>query len=221
VRISRIRLSCKHSPAPRTAAVTGTPRSQKEKSRQAERPPSYRRGTCVQAEFLSSYQSKLAFRPLRSTIVTRFIATMSLSDSRSKPPHGYVFPHVVGGSPTARPGLPGSLTDLSTRAVPYHPGKPDDCSRPLLHRRLQASSSLADWPLPLCVTRPNQVRLRYGSRVRFSGLHRADRSTAVPESLSAERVIRRVNSFQFTRSARLGLAHQRTQRKTKRNRCGG
>ena len=195
----------------------GTPRSQREKSRQAKRPPSVRRGTCVQAEFLSSYQSKLAFRPLRSTVVTRFRATTGLSDSRAESTGGYVFPLAVDGLPTTRPGLPGSLTDLSTCAVPYHPGKPDDCSLPLLHRRLQASSSLADWPLPLCVTRPKQVRLRYGSRVRFPGLHRADCSTTVPESLSAERVIRRVNSFQFTRSARLGLAHQRTpraQRKT-------
>jgi len=107
------------------------------------------------------------------------------------------------------------LTDLSTRAVPFHPGKPDDCSLPLLHRRLQASISLADWPLPLCVTRPKQVRLRYGSRVRFPGLRRADRSTTTPRSLSAERVIRRLNSFQFTRSARLGLAHQRSQRRRK------
>ena len=194
----------------------GTPRSQKEKSRQAKRPPSVRRGTCVQAECLSSYHSKLAFRPLRSTIVTRFRATTGLSDSRSGPPHGYVFPHVVGGSPTTRPGLPGSLTDLSTRAVLFHPGKPDECVHPLLLHRWQASASLAVWPLALSVTRPIQVRLRYGSRVRFPGLHRTDRSTTVPESLSAERVIRRVNSFQFTRSARLGLAHQRTQRKDKR-----
>ena len=174
MRISRIRLSCKHSPAPRTAAVTGTPRSQKEKSRQAERPPSYRRGTCVQAEFLSSYQSKLAFRPLRSTIVTRFFTTMGLSDSRTRPSCGYGFPPVVGGSPTARPGLPGSSANLSTRAVLFHPGKPDECTHPLLPHRWQASASSADWPLALCVTRPIQVRLRYGSRVRLPRLRGTD-----------------------------------------------
>ena len=165
VRISRIRLSCKHSPSPRTTAVAGTPRSQRAKSRRAELPPSLRRGTRVQAELLSSYQSTLASRPLRSTVVTRFVATMSPSDSRTEPAHGYVFPLAVDGLPTTRPGLPGSSTDLSTRAVPYHPGKPDDCTYPLLHRRLQASAPLADWPLPLCVTRPKRVRLRYGSRV--------------------------------------------------------
>src|SRR5580698_9853912 len=34
-------------------------------------------------------------------------------------------------SPT---GLPGSLTDLSLRAAPSHPGKSGDCFHPLLHR---------------------------------------------------------------------------------------
>src|SRR5262249_39955100 len=46
----------------------------------------------------------------------------------------------------------------------------DDCSRPLLRRRFQASSSLADWPLSSSVTRPKQVRLRCGSRVRLARL---------------------------------------------------
>ena len=157
----------------------------------------------------------LASRPLRSTVVTRFHATMSLSDSRTQPVCGYVFPHPVGGSPTTGPGLPGSVTDLSTRAVPSHPGKPDDCIHPLLHRRWQASSSLADWPLPSCVTRPNRVRLRYGSRVRRTRLRVCNYSQPALDWLPAERVIRRMNSFQFIRSARLGLAHQRSQRKAR------
>src|SRR5262249_16797124 len=41
---------------------------------------------------------------------------------------------------------------------------------PLLRRRFQASSSLADWPLSSSVTRPKQVRLRCGSRVRLARL---------------------------------------------------
>jgi len=150
----------------------------------------------------------LASRPLRSTVVTRFHATMSLSDSRTQPVCGYVFPHPVGGSPTTGPGLPGSVTDLSTRAVPYHPGEPDECTYPLLHRRLQASSIPAEWPLPVCVTRPKQVRLRYGSRVRRTRLRITNCSAPALDWLPAERVIRRMNSFQFIRSARLGLAHQ-------------
>ena len=129
--------------------------------------PRLRRGICIQAAFPSSYSSTFTVRPLRSTIVTRFLATMGLSDSRSRPPCGYAFPHCVGGSPTARPGLPGSSADLSTRAVLLHPGKPDECTHPLLLHRWQASASLTHWPLALGLTRLIQVRLRYGSRVRL------------------------------------------------------
>jgi len=44
------------------------------------------------------------------------------------------------------PGLPGSSTDLSPRAVPLHPGKSRGCVRSLLHHGCQASSHLEDWP---------------------------------------------------------------------------
>jgi hypothetical protein len=93
-------------------------------------------------------------------------------------PRGYVFPQGVGPHCTTLPGLPGSSTDLSTRAVPSHPGKSGGCSYPLLHRRCQASSSWADWPLPLSVTRPNRVRFRYGSRVCRPRLRPPDCSDA-------------------------------------------
>ena len=42
-----------------------------------------RRGTFVQAEFPPSYSGLLTFRPLGSTVISRFPATMSLSDSPS------------------------------------------------------------------------------------------------------------------------------------------
>ena len=64
------------------------------------------------------------------------------------------------------------------------------------------------------VTRPNRVRLRYGSHVRRTRLRAADCSDNALVWLPVERVIHRVNSFQFTRSARLGLAHPRPPRKT-------
>jgi hypothetical protein len=51
-----------------------------------------RRGTFVQAEFSSSYPDMSAFRPLRSTIITRFLATTGRSDSRSGPPPGLFIP---------------------------------------------------------------------------------------------------------------------------------
>ncbi len=53
---------------------------------------------------------------------------------------------LAGASPS---GLPGSSTDLSPRAVPFHPGKSSGCFCSLLHRWCQASSNLEDWPLSL------------------------------------------------------------------------
>ena len=114
--------------------------------------------------------------------VTRFSASMSRSDSQTKPPQGYAFPSGVGPphkkSGTTPPGLPGSSTDLSPCAVPNHPGEPDGCSPPLLPRRCQASAGRADWPLPLYLTRPNRVHLRYGSRVRLARLRPTDCSAS-------------------------------------------
>ncbi len=46
-------------------------------------------------------------------------------------------------------GLPGSPTDLSPRAVPFHPGKPSGCLCSLLRHWCQASSDPEDWPLSL------------------------------------------------------------------------
>ena len=136
-----------------------------------------RRGIRIQAAFPTSYRSMLAFRPLRSTGVSRFLATMGLSDSRIRHAYGYGFPHPLGSAAATCAGLPGSSADLSTRAVPSHPGEFDECSRPLLLRRWQASGSLAPWPLSVSVTRPNRVRLRYGSRVRRTRLRSFDYSS--------------------------------------------
>ena len=180
--------------------------------------PILRSGILIQAGFPSSYSSTLAFRPLRSTVITRFRATMSLSDSRHESTRGYFFPLAVDGLPTTQPGLPGSLTDLSTRAVPYYPGKSDECTRPLLLRRWQASASSAEWPPPISVTRPKWVRFRYGSRVRRTRLRTTDYSAPALDWLHVERAIYMINTSQFTRSARLGLAHQRTQRVSKTER---
>ena len=83
---------------------------------------------------------------------------------------GYVFPPPLGSSCLfpAPPGLPGSSADLSPRAVSNHPGRPDECSHPLLPRRSQASPPSGGLAAFALVTRPNRVRLRYGSRVRPS-----------------------------------------------------
>ena len=98
---------------------------------------------------------------------------MNLSDSRQEPAPGYLFPLAV----CAPVGLPGSSTDLSTRAAPSHPEQPGDCLYPLLHRRFQASSSSADWPLLSCVTRPIWVRFHNcGSRVHLARLRQQNYS---------------------------------------------
>jgi hypothetical protein len=52
----------------------------------------FRKGTLVQAELPLSYPNMLTFRPLRSTVVTRFPATMGLSDSQSGPLSGLCIP---------------------------------------------------------------------------------------------------------------------------------
>src|SRR5512147_355906 len=58
---------------------------------------------------------------------------------------------------------PRFLTDLSTPAVPYHPGEPDRCHCSLLHGRFQASPLLEGWPLPLAYRGRNGfTRARYG-----------------------------------------------------------
>ena len=80
---------------------------------------------------------------------------------------------------------------------------------PVASPPVAGSSSSADWPPSGCVTRPNRVRLRCGSRVRLTGFRRTDRSIPRLLRLHVERAIYMVNSFQFTRSARLSLVYQR------------
>ncbi len=52
---------------------------------------------------------------------------------------------LVASASTLR-GLPGSSTDLSTRAVPNHPGRSDSCLHLLLRHRSLASPQSAGWP---------------------------------------------------------------------------
>jgi hypothetical protein len=108
----------------------------------------------------------------------------------------------------ALPGLPGSSTDLSLRAVPNHPGRSGEClliaSPPvtgfIILGRLATSVS---------VTRPNRVHLRYGSQVRVPGFHQKGCPLSLRFRYMHERAIYMVNSFQFTRLARLSLVYPR------------
>jgi hypothetical protein len=89
---------------------------------------------------------------------------MNPADSRPEPPDGYAFPPGVGQAHSV--GSPRFLVVPSTRAVPYHPGEPDRCSYPLLPCRLQASPSLAGWPLSSTLFEAETGSCAYGSRLR-------------------------------------------------------
>ena len=65
---------------------------------------------------------------------------------------------------------------------------------------------LATFP---ALTRPNRVRLRYGSQVCLPGFRQTDYSASLRLGYTYERAIHMVNSFQFTRSARLSLVYRR------------
>ena len=131
---------------------------------------------------------------------------MGLSDSRPGPipwlciPSG---PRVRLPFP-ALPGLPGSSTDLSLRAVPNHPGRSGGCLL-IASPPVSGFIILGRLATSISVTRPNRVHLRYGSQVCFPGFRQTDCSASLRFRYMYERAIYMVNSFQFTRSAMLSL----------------
>ena len=133
---------------------------------------------------------------------------MSHTASRTSGAEGYVFPPPLGSSclSPARSGLPGSSADLFSHAASNHPGRSDECAHPLLPHRCQASPLSGGLATFHCLTGPNQVRLRYGLRVRPSKASPEGLHPLALAGLLVERVIYKVNSFQFTRSTRLVLA---------------
>src|SRR5471032_3076589 len=102
-------------------------------------------------------------------------------------------------------GLPGFSTDLSTRAVPNHPGRSAGCN--YLLPSVSGFTLVGRLAIPSSLTRPNRVHLPYSSRVRR---HRSPAPLLEPTPLwlHVEQAIYMVNSFQFTRSARLILAYR-------------
>src|ERR1019366_1235519 len=123
---------------------------------------------------------------------------MGLSDSRPGP-----FPRLLipsgrwGRLPfPALPGLPGSSTDLFLRAVPNHPGRSDEC---LL---------IASPPISGFIPSGGLATFTDGSQVCFPGFHQTVYPASLRLSYMHERAIYMVNSFQFTRSARLSLVYR-------------
>ena len=132
---------------------------------------------------------------------------MGLSDSLPGRPAVMYSHGALVASASARQGLPGSSADLSTRAVPNHPGRSDGCIRLLLrHRSCLASSKSGGLATFVFLSRPNRVHLRYGSRVRLASPP-APLLELAPARLRVEQAIYTMNSFQFIRSTRLLLAY--------------
>jgi REP element-mobilizing transposase RayT len=132
-----------------------------------------RRRTCVQAEFPSSYPNVFASRPLRSTVVTRFFATMSRSDSRTGPLLGLCLPPRRWMAPPHRVSQVPRL--IGPRALsPTTPEGPAAAFALYLTASIRLHPRGRTGHLQVPLTRPNRVHLRYGSRVRLARLRRTN-----------------------------------------------
>ena len=166
----------------------------------------FRSGTFVQAVLSTSSISTSMFRPLRSTVVTRFSATMSPSDSRQEPLTSYLFPMAVlapGGSPRFLDRSFHARCPLSPRAARQLPS-------PIASLPVLASSLSGGLATAICVTRP--IRVRVLSLRLACSPRKASPAELLPPSLArllAQRAIDKISSFQNIRSARLFLALRR------------
>ena len=123
--------------------------------------------------------------------------------------------------------LPGSSTDLSTRALPYHPGQPHRFLRSFIPGGWQASPHSAGWPLSYKCNEAETGSLTLGSRLRRQGFQAlrpfsTKRTGLTPHvwlpsrdrpRLHIERAIYMSDSFQSDRSARLSLAYRKARKK--------
>ena len=138
--------------------------------------PLFRNRNFFQAVLPSSYIGMFSVRPLRSTVVTRFFATMGLSDSRPVPPVRLCIPAERRSRCRFRTaGSPSFLNESFPARCPQPPRKARRCDAPVvfnaggrLHHLRQAGR------LSLSVTRPNRVYLHYGSQVRLTRLRQTD-----------------------------------------------
>jgi hypothetical protein len=139
----------------------------------------FRIGTFVQAEFPSSYPDMSAPRPLRSTVITRFSATMSRSDSRPGPLLGLFIPPARWTSlrPPRRVSQVPRL--ICPRALsPATPEGPAAALAPCFTASVRLHPQGRTGHLQVPLTRPNRVHLRYGSRVRLARLRRTNYSVS-------------------------------------------
>ena len=169
----------------------------------------FRSGTFVQAVLSTSSISTSMFRPLRSTVVTRFLANMGLSDSRPGSNLGYVFPRAVEVRLSVpRPaGSPRFLDSSFLTRCPQPPRRVRWLPTPVASPSISGFIRYDRLATLTTLTRLNRVRLRYGSRVCLARLRVGDYSHSTRlRGYVDERVIPTVSSFQLTRRARFVLA---------------
>lgn len=120
-------------------------------------------------------------------------------------------------------GLPGSFADLSTRALPNHPGQSHRFFHSFIPGEWQASPHSEGWPLSNTCNEAESGSLALGSRLRRQGrklpfaLPLLARTGLTPHvwlpsrdrpRLHNERAIIMSDTLQSDRSARLSLAYQ-------------
>src|SRR5438093_7063406 len=129
-------------------------------------------------------QLHVHIQPLRSTVITRFPATMGCPTPAK---------HIIAG-------IPGSSAYRFSRAAPNHPGESDGCFHPAASPPMAGFIPFDRLATLIRLTTPNRVRFRCGSRVCLTRLRAVDysNSTRLLGYLD-ERVIPRVSSFQLTR----------------------
>ena len=122
---------------------------------------------------------------------------------------GYVFPQGVAASPASRRASQVPRLIFQRTPSPSTPESPTVA----FSRFFTAGTRFHHLRQPdhshLCISRPNQVRLRYGLRFRLSRLRQVGLLRLALDWLHVIREIHMVSSFQLTRSASLILAHQR------------
>jgi len=191
----------------------------------------FRYGASVaQAGLLSFRENVTEVRPLGSTGITPLpryygplrIPTVHAARVIDSPPAFSLRrnPFALGSTSD----LPGSSADLSTRALPNHPGQSHRFTRLFIPGEWQASPSLEGWPLSDKRNEAETGSLALGSRLRRQGSYRTLRSFNQQRAgltphvwlpsrdrprLHVEQAIYMSDTFQSDRSARLGLAYQR------------
>jgi hypothetical protein len=119
----------------------------------------------------------LLLRPLRSTVITRFNATMSRSDSRSGPslrlfiPPGRWSPPQFGAPPRRVSQVPPPI--FLRAPSPTTPRSPAAARAHYFATSVRFHPHRKNDHFPFALTRPKRVHLRYGSRICRSRLRLA------------------------------------------------